>query len=69
VEPATINHDLRVLRRILRLAERRQFITHNPFPQVEFLKSPNPRIPHIVTFEEKEKILKAASRTFGFLLY
>jgi integrase len=60
VEPATINHDLRVLRRMLRLAERKEFVIRNPFVQVEFLKSRNPRPPHIVTFEEEEKILKAA---------
>ena len=61
VEPATVNRDLRVLRRILRLAERKQFIVRNPFLQVEFLKSSNPRPPHIVTFEEEEKILAAAA--------
>jgi len=38
VEPATVNHDLRVLRRMMRLAERQQFIGRNPFVQVEFLK-------------------------------
>ena len=60
VEPATINHDLRVLRRIMRLAERKQFIVRNPFAQVDFLKQRNPRQPHIVTFEEEEKILSVA---------
>ena len=60
VEPATINHDLRVLRRILRLAERKQLIARNPFVQVDFLKQRNPRPPHIVTFDEEEKILRVA---------
>ena len=60
VEPATINHDLRVLRRMMCLAERKQFIAHNPFVQVDFLKQRNPREPHIVTFEEEEKILRVA---------
>jgi integrase len=60
VEPATINHDLRVLRRMLRLAERKQLIIRNPFAQVDFLKQRNPRQPHIVSFEEEEKILSVA---------
>jgi integrase len=60
VEPATINHDLRVLRRMMRLAERKQLIARNPFVQVDFLKQQNPRQPHIVTFEEEEKILSVA---------
>ena len=61
VEPATINHDLRVLRRALRLAERKLLITRNPFAQVDFLRQRNPRQPYIVTFEEEEKILAVAT--------
>lgn len=60
VEPATINHDLRVLRRMVRLAERKQLIARNPFLQVDFLRQRNPREPHIVTFEEEERILSVA---------
>src|ERR1700722_254301 len=60
VEPATINHDLRVLRRIMRLAERKQLIARSPFVQVDFLKQSNPRQPHIVSFKEEEKILSVA---------
>src|ERR1039457_5957828 len=60
VEPATINHDLRVLRRMMRLAERKRFISRNPFLEVDFLKQRNLRTPHIVTFEEEEKILTVA---------
>jgi integrase len=60
VEPATINHDLRVLRRMMRLAEHKQLIGRNPFVEVEFLKQTSPRPPHIVTFEEEEKILRTA---------
>jgi serine/threonine protein kinase len=59
--PATINHDLRVLRRMMRLAERKQLIARNPFVQVEFLKQSAPRPPHIVTFEEEERILTVAA--------
>jgi integrase len=61
IGPATINHDLRVLRRMLRLAERKQLISRNPFAQVEFLKQRSPHPPHIVTFEEEEKILRVAA--------
>jgi integrase len=60
VEPATINHDLRVLRRMMRLAERKQLIARSPFVEVDFLKQSSPHPPHIVTFEEEEKILRTA---------
>jgi integrase len=60
VEPATINHDLRVLRRMMRLAERKRLISRNPFIEVDFLKQRYVRTPHIVTFEEEEKILAVA---------
>jgi len=60
VEPATVNHDLRVLRRMMRLAERKQLIGRNPFVQVDFLKQSNPRPPHIVTFDEEAMILSVA---------
>jgi integrase len=57
VEPATINHDLRVLRRMMRLAERKRLIPRNPFLEVDFLKQGNLRMPHILTFEEEEKAI------------
>jgi integrase len=60
IEPATINHDLRVLRRVMRLADRKRLIARNPFLEVDFLKEGNPRTPHIVTFEEEERILALA---------
>ena len=60
VEPATINHDLRVLRRMMRLAERKRLISRNPFLEADFLKQGNLRTPHILTFEEEEKILAVA---------
>jgi integrase len=46
---------------MMRLAERKQFIAHNPFVQVDFLKQRNPRQPHIVTFEEEERIVSVAA--------
>jgi integrase len=61
VEAATINHDLRVLRRMLRLAERKRLISYNPFAGVEPLKQKSPRTPHIVTFEEEARILALAA--------
>jgi integrase len=60
VEPATINHDLRVLRRMMRLAERKRLISRNPFLEVDFLKERQALPPHIVTYEEEEKILAVA---------
>lgn len=60
IEPATVNHDLRVLRRMLRLAERKQLIARSPFVAVEFLKQRSPHMPHILTFEEEEKLLTVA---------
>jgi integrase len=45
---------------MMRLAERKQLIVRNPFVQVEFLKQSAPRPPHIVTFEEEERILAVA---------
>jgi hypothetical protein len=38
VQPATINHDLRVLRRMMRLAERKRLVRWNPFLEADFLK-------------------------------
>lgn len=60
VEPATINHDLRVLRRMMHIAERKRLIGRTPFVEVEFLKQQGFRDPHIVTFEEEERIISAA---------
>jgi len=60
VEAATVNHDLRVLRRMLRLAERKDLIVQNPFTRIEFLRQKTPRLPHILTFAEEEKLLGVA---------
>jgi integrase len=62
VGPATVNRDLAVLRRVLKLAERRRFIARSPFTEIEFLEERSMRRrPHIVTYDEEERILKAAS--------
>jgi integrase len=60
IEPATINHDVRILGKLLRRAERKRLISYNPIRAVEPLKLPPQRFPHIVTFEEEEKILQVA---------
>jgi len=72
VGPATVNRDLAVARRLLKLAERRRFIVRSPFAEVEFLEERSMRRkPHIVTFEEEERILAVADphiRTLTVLL-
>ena len=61
VRPATVNRDLAVLRKMLRLAERKRFITRSPFVEVELLEERRQRRgPHIVTFDEEDKILAVA---------
>jgi integrase len=44
----------------MRLAERKRLISRNPFLEVDFLKQRQARQPHIVTFEEEERILAVA---------
>jgi site-specific recombinase XerD len=57
VGPATINRDLAVLRRILRLAQRRRYIAFNPFDQVEMLnESRGRRQARILSFAEERRI-------------
>jgi integrase len=59
--PATVNRDLAVLRRMLKLAERKRFIARTPFVEVELLEERSVRRrPHIVTFDEEERILAVA---------
>jgi integrase len=59
--PATVNRDLAVLRRMLRLAERKRFIARTPFTEVELLEERSiRRKPHIATVEEEQRILEVA---------
>jgi integrase len=61
VGPATVNRDLAVLRRMLRLAERKRFIARTPFTEVELLEERSiRRKPHIATYSEEERILAVA---------
>jgi len=61
VGPATVNRDLAVLRRILKLAARERLIAQSPFADVDFLEERScRRQPHILTWEEQEKLLPVA---------
>lgn len=61
VGPATVNRDLAVLRRMLRIAERKRFIARSPFAEVELLEERSiRRKPHIATYDEEERILAVA---------
>jgi integrase len=61
VGPATVNRDLAVLRRMLRIAERKRFIAQSPFAEVELLEERSiRRKPHIATYDEEERILTVA---------
>lgn len=57
VRAATINRDLAVLRRLLRLAQKRRYIAFNPFDQVEMLNESRGRgQARILTFAEELRI-------------
>lgn len=59
--PAIINRDLAVLRTMLNRAARQKLIGRNPFQDVDFLDERSVRRqPHILTFEEQEKLLAVA---------
>jgi integrase len=62
VRAATVNRDLAVLRRMLRIAERKRLITSTPFREVEMLEERKERRqPHILTYEEEERLLAFAT--------
>ena len=61
IRTATVNRDLAVLRRMMKLAERKRLISESPFRDVDFLEERKQRRrPHILTFEEEERVLAAA---------
>ena len=69
IGPATVNRDLATLRRALRLAERRRLIGRHPFHEVEMLEERSTRRqPHIMTFEEEEKVLAVANAHIRMLM-
>ena len=59
---ATINRDLRFLAQVLKQAERERFLARSPFDLTKFFlnESRERRKPHIVSWEEEEKILAVA---------
>ena len=62
VRTATINRDLAVLHRMMKLAERKMLINDSPFRDVDFLEERKQRRrPHILTFEEEDRVLAAAA--------
>ena len=62
VRAATVNRDLAVLRRMLRIAERKRLINATPFREVEMLEERKERRqPHILTYAEEETLLSVAS--------
>jgi integrase len=62
VRSATVNRDLAVLRRMLRIAERKRLITSTPFREVEMLEERKARRqPHILTFDEEKRLLEKAA--------
>jgi integrase len=62
IRTATVNRDLAVLRRMMKLAEKRRLINESPFREVDFLEEREQRRrPHILTFEEEERVLAAAA--------
>jgi integrase len=59
----TINRDLRFLSQILKQAERERCLARSPFDLTKFFvnESRDRRRPHILTWEEQEKLLAVAS--------
>ncbi len=61
--PATLNRDLATARRMFRLAVKQRIVAENPLDAVEFLnreERAGRRQPHILTFEEQERLLAVA---------
>lgn len=62
VKAATLNRDLRFLAQILKQAERERYIARSPFDLTKFFlnDSRERRQPHILSWEEQEKLLAVA---------
>ena len=62
IKAATLNRDLRFLAQILKQAERERYIAKSPFVLNKFFlnEGPERRKPHILTWEEQEKLLAVA---------
>lgn len=62
VRAAIVNRDLAVLRRMLKIAERKRLINAAPFREVEMLEERKERRqPHILTFDEEKRLLATAA--------
>jgi integrase len=63
VKGSTINRDLRFLAQIMKQAERERFLARSPFDLTKFFlnESRDRRKPHILAWEEQEKLLAVAS--------
>ena len=67
--PATINRNLAVLRRMMKLAERQRLISRSPFSEVEFLEERSGRRqPHILTWDEEKRLLAVAAAMLRALI-
>jgi integrase len=62
VKAATLNRDLRFLAQLLKQAERERYVSRSPFDLSKFFlnESRERRKPHIITWEEEEKLLAVA---------
>jgi integrase len=61
VRSATVNRDLAVLRRMLKIAERKRLISRASLPVIEMLEERKERRqPHILTFDEEKRVLAVA---------
>jgi integrase len=59
--PATINRNLAVLRRMMKLAARQRLIARTPFQDVDFCEERSSRRqPHILTFEDQRTLVAVA---------
>jgi integrase len=59
--PATINRDIAVGRRMLNIAEKQRLIGFNPYREITLLdEKKGRRQPHILTFDEEDRILAVA---------
>jgi len=69
VKTATLNRDLRFLAHILKQAERERFIGRSPFDLAKFFgnEDRDRRKPHILSYEEQEKLLKGELNKFQIL--
>ena len=62
VRAATVNRDLAVLRRMLRIAEKKNLIPFTPSREIEMLEERKERRqPHILTFDEEQRLLATAA--------